>query len=63
MSTDSFIRITPDVIFSAAVFTPVQLAQPLKPVSKRGQKADREAPEIDPRQIDLWDDDAERAPA
>jgi len=62
VSADLFVRISPDVVFSAAVFTPVQLPQPSRRADNRAV-SDAAAPEIEPRQADLWADDAEHAPA
>jgi hypothetical protein len=55
---NAYVQITPDVVFSAEVFSPVALAQP-RP-GNVGADSDEHA--VDPRQIDLWDSDPEHAP-
>ena len=62
MSGESFIQIAPGIVFSAGVFTPVDLPQP--PIRRYGSltHTDIYPSAADPRQIDLWADDAEHAP-
>lgn len=62
MNIDAHIQITPGVIFSAAVFTPVELAQRPGVQDQDTQHPDSRRPAVDPRQIDLWANDPDYAP-
>jgi hypothetical protein len=61
MSSESRIQIAPGVVFSATVFTPVQLSR-CTSVDRDTQHPDSRRPAVDPRQIDLWADDVRYAP-
>ncbi|WP_321899988.1 hypothetical protein [Paraburkholderia heleia] len=62
MNIDARIQITPSVIFSAAVFTPVELTQRPSVQDRDTQQPDSHRPAVDPRQIELWANDANCAP-
>ncbi|KWN14707.1 hypothetical protein WT83_16595 [Burkholderia territorii] len=56
-----YVQISPAVIFSADVFTPAYLGLPVNRPSQRAGRVASDEPVIDPRQIDLWADDADHA--
>ncbi|RQZ67413.1 hypothetical protein DIE08_13470 [Burkholderia sp. Bp9004] len=62
MTDHRYVQISPDVIFSADVFTSTYLGLPVTRPSKRAEQVPADKPGIDPRQIDLWADDVDHAP-
>jgi len=57
-----YVQISPDVIFSADVFTPMYLGLPATRPGKRAGQIPADTPGVDPRQIDLWADDVDYMP-
>ncbi|WP_423383447.1 hypothetical protein [Burkholderia sp. LMG 32019] len=62
MTDHRYVRISPDVIFSADIFAPAYLGLPVYRPSNRAEQAPSDKPNIDPRQIDMWDADGDHAP-
>ena len=62
MSTGPHIQIAPGVVFSATVFSPVQLSRCTNVQDRDTQHSSSRRPAVDPRQIDLWADDVRYAP-
>ncbi|MBN3776276.1 hypothetical protein G3O06_01700 [Burkholderia sp. Ac-20345] len=57
-----YVQISPDVIFSADIFTPAYLGLPANRTSNRAERASSDKPDIDSRQIDMWADDVDHSP-
>lgn len=62
MTDHRYVQISPDVIFSADVFTPMYLGLPATRTSRRAGQIPADTPGVDPRQIDLWADDVDYVP-
>jgi hypothetical protein len=62
MNDRRLIRITPDAVFAADVFPSVQMAEPIERSRRRAVPAAApDEPAIDPRQVDLFAEDADHA--
>ncbi|CAB3754768.1 hypothetical protein LMG29542_02449 [Paraburkholderia humisilvae] len=57
----AYVRITPDVVFSVDVFPRVDMRT--SEAALRRRVSDSVESTVDPRQIDLWGDDTQHAPA